>query len=127
MPALLLAAALAAVQAAVPARARGAGWPRAITSGRAPLTVRAGDGRVECIVKARRPLFHPAAGGRYDLLDEVLWLSGMRLEGPWTPPGPLPRAVSQVLDDPQWADLKKASSTAPAVTFHPKPAVRWWT
>jgi hypothetical protein len=126
MPALLLAAALAAVQAAVPARAQGAGWPRQITCGRAPLTVRAGDG-VECIVKARRPPFHPAGGGGYELLDESLWLSGMRLEGPWTPPGPLPRAVSQVLDDPQWADLKKASSTAPAVTFHPKHAVRWWT
>ena len=43
-----------------------------------------------------------------------MWLKGTRLEGTWAPAGHLPRAVSQVLDDPQWADLEKASDSAPA-------------
>jgi hypothetical protein len=78
-----------------------------------PVTARAGKGEVEFLVNANWPVFYLASEGRYYLFNDVQWLSSTRLEGPWVPVGQLPRAVTQVLDDPQWADLKKASGTAP--------------
>jgi hypothetical protein len=40
-----------------------------------------------------------------------------RLEGPWAPAGPLPRAVIEMLDDPQWAELKKVPVAPCACSF----------
>jgi hypothetical protein len=78
-----------------------------------PVTARAGKSEVEFIVNANWPVFYLASEGSYYLFNDLQWLSSTRLEGPWAPVGQLPRAVTQVLDDPQWADLKKASGTAP--------------
>jgi hypothetical protein len=71
-------------------------------------------GGVEFIVNANWPVFHVLDDGKYYLFSDTQWLSASRLEGPWAPAGPLPRAIVRVLDDPQWADLKKASGSAPA-------------
>lgn len=53
-----------------------------------------------------------AGEGSHCLFGDTPGLGAARLEAPWVPAGQLPRAVSQALDDPQWADLKKASATA---------------
>jgi hypothetical protein len=95
-----------------------------------PVTAKAGTEGVEFIVNANWPVFHVADEGAYYLFDDTRWLTAKRLEGPWTPAGQLPRGVTHVLGDPQWADLKKASSGAaqgrekavPAVFFSSAPA-----
>jgi len=95
-----------------------------------PVAAAAGKaGGVEFIVNANWPVFHVPADGKYYLFDDTMWLSAARLEGPWAAAGPLPRVVTQVLSDPEWAGLKKASSTAPgkakmlpAVFFSSTPA-----
>lgn len=79
-----------------------------------PVTARTAKGDVEFIVNANWPVLRPPGDGSYYLFDDVLWLSAARLEGPWQPAGQLPGALTQALDDPQWADLKKVSSKAPA-------------
>jgi hypothetical protein len=78
-----------------------------------PVMAKAGNGGVEFVVNANWPVFHLPSEGKYYLFNDVMWLSSPKLEGPWAPAGHLPRAITQILDDPQWADLKKASSTAP--------------
>lgn len=79
-----------------------------------PVTGRTAKGGVEFVVNANWPVLRPPGDGRYYLFDDVSWLSAARLEGPWEPAGQLPGALTQALEDPQWADLKKASSKAPA-------------
>lgn len=79
-----------------------------------PVRASTGKGGVEFIVNANWPVLYAPGEGRYYLFDDTQWLGAARLEGPWAPAGPLPRSVSQVLDDPQWADLKKATQSAPA-------------
>lgn len=90
---------------------------------------KSGKGGVEFIVNANWPVFHLPLEARYYLFDDTQWLVAARLEGPWAPAGPPPRALTQVLADPQWADLKKASNaahgkakTVPAVFFSSSPA-----
>jgi len=95
-----------------------------------PVTAQAGKEGVEFIVNANWPVFHVAEEGAYYLFDDTRWLTAKRLEGPWIPAGQLPRGVMHVLADPQWTDLKKASSgvardkekVAPAVFFSSAPA-----
>ncbi|AWG45983.1 hypothetical protein AM586_09915 [Massilia sp. WG5] len=96
-----------------------------------PVSAATGRGGVEFIVNANWPVLRAPGENRYYLFNDATWLSGARLEGPWTPAGPLPGAISRVLDDPQWADLKKAAASSagarkapstPAVFFSSTPA-----
>jgi hypothetical protein len=70
------------------------------------------------IVNANWPVFFEPAGGKYFLFDGGRWLVGSNLAGPWKVTSELPADIHKVLQDPQWADLKKAVS-APAP---PRPA-----
>ncbi len=87
-----------------------------------PVMARVGNSEVEYIVNANWPVLRDPGDGKFYLFDDTQWLSSARLEGPWAPAGQLPRAVNRILDDPKWADLKKASGSAPG-TAKVAPAV----
>jgi hypothetical protein len=58
-----------------------------------------------------------------NLLSERQWLSSAALEGPWKVTAKLPTAMSNLRDQPNWADVKKAippvsgAATAPKVFY----------
>lgn len=96
-----------------------------------PVSANAGVEDAEYIVNANWPVLHVPSEGKYYMFVDTEWLAAGRLEGPWAPAGALPRPVIRVLDNPQWADLKKASGaksgkakakTIPAVFFSASPA-----
>jgi len=47
-------------------------------------------------------------GGDYYLLDEGLWLTAEGLEGPWKTASKLPKELTSVPADENWADVRKA-------------------
>jgi hypothetical protein len=94
-----------------------------------PQYARAGqDPGVEYVVNTNWPLFRQSAGGRYYLFNGVRWATATALQGPWTDVMAVPAEILKVLQDPRWADLKKASASAtrpgssPSVFYSSVPA-----
>jgi hypothetical protein len=86
-----------------------------------PQLARAAKGGLQFIVNANWPVFFQPEGGRYYLFNGVRWATATALAGPWSGVNQLPHEINHVLDDPKWADLKKAAA-APA-HGRPDPAV----
>ena len=66
---------------------------------------------------------------RWFLLYRESWLEAPTLSGPWTPAGPLPKAFSEIPDDPNWKSVRAhlpgkpwAADTVPRVFLSTRPA-----
>ena len=84
---------------------------------------------LEYIINTPWPLFMDRTDSQYYLLADKQWLSAAKLEGPWSRVTTLPRDVSILVRDPQWADLKKAvppplnaQGPTPSVFYSTSPA-----
>jgi len=91
---------------------------------RAPIE----KGELEFVVNTNWNLFFDKADSKFYLLNERQWLSSPALEGPWTVTVKLPKALSKLPNQPNWADVKKAvpppggTGTAPRVFYSKTPA-----
>jgi hypothetical protein len=74
------------------------------------------------IVNANWPVFFDPAGGKFFLFDGGRWLAAASLEGPWSVAGQLPADIHKVLQDPQWADLKRAVNAPTPAPAQARPA-----
>jgi hypothetical protein len=81
---------------------------------RAPIK----DTKLESVVNANWPLFYDKSGSKYYLLADKQWLAASDLQQEWTLAKVLPKDMSKLLKDPNWADLKGTipppQSTGPA-------------
>jgi hypothetical protein len=93
-----------------------------------PQLAKAAKSGLQFVVNANWPLFLEPTGGRYYLFSGTQWMTATDLPGPWTAVAQVPADINQVLQDPQWAELKKAVSAgthardAPAVFYSSVPA-----
>jgi len=84
---------------------------------------------LEFVVNTSWPLFFDKSSSTYYLLIGQQWAAAHSLDGPWSSTAKLPKDMSKVAADPQWAALKKvipppAASNAklPQVFYSNKPA-----
>jgi hypothetical protein len=84
---------------------------------------------MEFVVNTTWPLFFEKSKSTYYLLIGQQWAAADNLNGPWSPTIKLPKDMSRVAEDPQWAALKKvipppaASNAAlPQIFYSSKPA-----
>jgi len=84
---------------------------------------------LEFVVNTNWPLFFDKASSKYYLFTEQQWLAATRLEDAWTLTKTLPKEISKLPEDPQWASLKKgipppagAGSAVPKVFYASSPA-----
>src|SRR2546423_2234166 len=79
------------------------------------------------IVNSNFPLFFEKGGANYLFTGEQ-WLKSPVLEGPWAPVANLPKDMTKVANDPQWAQMKKpilspsAKGKPPTIFYSTKPA-----
>jgi uncharacterized membrane protein YgcG len=79
-------------------------------------------------VNTNWPIFFDTADQRYYLLNGDNWLMTVNAQkGPWTPAGSLPKILSSLPDDENWADVRaqmpgKRASAPPAVFISTEPA-----
>jgi hypothetical protein len=84
--------------------------------------------KLEFVVNANWTVLFDTAGKKYYLLNGKQWLTAAKLEGPWTVAAQLPKEMSKLPEDQNWAEVKKAippqgpASAAPAVFFSNVPA-----
>ena len=76
--------------------------------------------QLEYVVNTNWNLFFDKTNSEYYLLNERQWLSSTALEGPWKVTAKLPAAMSNLPNQPNWADVKKAIPPASAATTAPK-------
>lgn len=113
--------------------------PKIFTSSRpAILVMFMGEPQLQPVVKDRNdllfavnsnwPVFFDASGQRYYLLNGDNWLMAAdAVKGPWTPAGTLPKGISSLPADENWAEVRaqvpgKRLSTAPTVFISTEPA-----
>ena len=84
---------------------------------------------LEFVVNTNWDLFFDKSDSKYYLLDEKRWLTAAALEGPWTATTKLPKDMSKIPDQPNWAGVKKAipppsgaTGAAPKVFYSNTPA-----
>jgi hypothetical protein len=79
------------------------------------------------VVNSNFPLFFEKGGANYLFTGEQ-WLKSPVLEGPWAPVANLPKDMTKVANDPQWAQMKKpilspsAKGKPPTIFYSNKPA-----
>ena len=85
--------------------------------------------KLEFVVNSNWPLFFDKSGAKYYLFIDSQWLTATSLEGTWAFTNTLPKEMSKLPEDPQWAPLKKgipppvgAGSTVPKVLYSTRPA-----
>src|SRR6202789_4211842 len=84
--------------------------------------------KLEFVVNANWTVLFDTAGKKYYLLNGKQWLTAAKLEGPWTVAAQLPKEMSKLPGDQNWAEVKKAippqgpAGAAPAVFFSNVPA-----
>lgn len=63
--------------------------------------------KMRFVVNTSWPLFFDSEKSNYYLLVGQRWMTAASLDGPWSATTQLPKDMSKVPDDPQWASLKK--------------------
>ena len=102
------------------------------------LVMFTGEPQLQPVVKDRNdlmfavncnwPVFFDAGGQRYYLLNGDNWLMAAdAVKGPWTPAGTLPKGLTSLPADENWAEVRaqvpgKRLSTAPTVFISTEPA-----
>lgn len=74
------------------------------------------DTKMQFVVNTNWPLFLDKSQSKYYLFTGKQWLTASSVNGPWSITATLPKDMSKVAQDPQWAGLAKAISppaTAP--------------
>ena len=71
---------------------------------------------LEFIVNTNWPLFFDKSESKYYLFDSVGWLTASNLGTTWQPVGRLPKDMSKVPENQNWADLKKFIPPPPGST-----------
>ena len=87
------------------------------------------DTELQFVVNTNWPIFLDKSHGAYYLFTGKQWLTGLSLNGPWAVTTKLPKDMSKVAKDQQWAGLAKAispvataSGPAPTIFFTTGPA-----
>jgi hypothetical protein len=85
--------------------------------------------KLEFVINTTWPLFFDKSNSAYYLLIGEQWATATSLDGPWTHTTQLPKDMTKVAADPQWAALKKlipppaqASGALPTVFHRSVPA-----
>lgn len=85
--------------------------------------------KLEFVVNTTWPLFFERSNSSYYLLISQQWMTANSLDGPWSPTAKLPKDMSKVAEDPQWAPLKKvipppkvSSGIIPQIFYSNRPA-----
>src|SRR6266550_2204227 len=92
-----------------------------------PTRAEIADTNLGFIVNSNFPLFFEKDGANYLFTGEQ-WLKSPVLEGPWAPAANLPKDMTKVANDPQWAQMKKpilspsAKGKPPTIFYSNKPA-----
>src|SRR5437764_4297354 len=93
----------------------------------APTRAEIADTNMGFVVNSSFPLFFEKGGANYLFTGEQ-WLKAPVLEGPWAPVANLPKDMTKVANDPQWAQMKKpilspsAKGKPPTIFYSNKPA-----
>ena len=82
--------------------------------------------KLKFIVNTSWPLFLDTSHSTYYLFSGKLWMSATELQGPWTGTAKLPKELTKLPQDGQWAKLK-AGIPAPAITNGVIPTVLYTT
>jgi hypothetical protein len=85
-----------------------------------PVRVPIEKSNLEFVVNTNWGLFFDKSASKFYLLNEKQWLTSAALEGPWTATTKLPREMSNLPDQPNWADVKKAIPPAATAGGAPK-------
>ena len=85
-----------------------------------PVRVPIEKSNLEFVVNTNWGLFFDKSASKFYLLNEKQWLTSAALEGPWTTTTRLPREMSNLPDQPNWADVKKAIPPAATTGGTPK-------
>ena len=95
----------------------------------APVMAPIANSNLQFIVNANWPVFTEQGGSTYYLFDGKGWLLCNSLQGTWTPTNQLPKQMSKVLANPNFADLKSfipappgSAATFPMVYYSATPA-----
>ena len=92
-----------------------------------PTRAEIADTNMGFVVNSNFPLFFEKGGANYLFTGEQ-WLKSPILEGPWAPVANLPKDMTKVANDPQWAQMKKpilspsAKGKPPTIFYSNKPA-----
>jgi hypothetical protein len=84
--------------------------------------------KMEYVVNTSWPLFFERSSSTYYVLVGQRWLSANSLDGPWLAAAKLPKDMSKVVEDPQFAGLKAmvppplVSGVIPQVFYSNRPA-----
>ncbi len=85
--------------------------------------------KLKFVVNTTWPLFFETSESSYYLLIGQRWMTAHSLDGPWSPTAKLPKEMSKVAADPEWASLKKvipppavSGSVIPRVFYSDRPA-----
>ena len=70
--------------------------------------------KLEYLVNTYWPLFFEPSKSNYYLLAGQQWLTAATPDGPWLATTKLPKEMSKLRDNPQWADLKNSIPPPPA-------------
>ena len=95
----------------------------------APVTAPIANSNLQFIVNANWPLFVEQGSSTYYLFDGKGWMTGAGLQASWTPTTQLPKQMSKVLQNPNFASLKGfippppgSAASFPAVYYSGTPA-----
>ncbi len=91
-----------------------------------PVTADIKDTKLQFIVNTNWPIFFDKSHSHYYLFTGKQWLTGPTLNGPWSATATLPKDMSKLTKDPQWAGLAKAISPT-ATASGPAPTVFYST
>jgi hypothetical protein len=81
-----------------------------------PVKTPVEDTKLDVVVNANWPLFFDKSSSGYYLFDGKGWLMANSLDGPWKAASQLPKDMSKVGKDPNWADLKQFIPPPPGST-----------
>jgi hypothetical protein len=95
-----------------------------------PIRASIQNAKLEYVVNTHWPLFFDPQSSMFYLLVGEQWLVAPALEGPWAATGKLPKDMNMLVNEPQWADLKKfippppakPNTVAPAIFYSTSPA-----
>jgi len=87
-----------------------------------PVTADIKDTKMQFIVNTNWPIFFDKSHSAYYLFTGKRWLTGPSLNGPWAITTKLPKDMSKVAKDQQWAGLAKAISPV-ATAGGPSPTI----
>ncbi|HTG17096.1 MAG TPA: hypothetical protein VK747_17735, partial [Blastocatellia bacterium] len=93
-----------------------------------PVLGKIKDTNLQFVVNTNWPLFFDKSHPNYYLFTGKQWLVATGLDGPWSATAALPKEMSKLAKDPQWAGLAKAISppatggAAPTAYYSTNPA-----